>query len=57
MKVDYKLLSKQKKTLVNVINKTKDKKTQEHLDGILHLIDGIEDKNFIHKGVVVLTND
>ncbi len=43
IKIDEPLLKQQKDTLINVINKA-DKKDVEDLDGILNMIDAIQDE-------------
>ena len=45
-KVDWKLLKKQKNSLVEVnIRRTVRKQDQGHLDGIVHLLDALQDEN------------
>ena len=45
-KVDWKLLKKQKNSLVEVnIRRTVRKQDQEALDGIIHLLDALQDEH------------
>lgn len=65
MNIDLKLLKQQKHTLVKILSDKKHsftKKEKEHLDGILHLLDAIQDANepdgiAITKLSQVLSND
>ena len=41
--IDFKDLKKQKKTLLEAITKAETQKEQDNLNGILHLIDSIQD--------------
>ena len=43
IKVDLTQLREQKSTLYNLMTNIKDENVQNDLDGILHLIDGIQD--------------
>jgi septum formation inhibitor-activating ATPase MinD len=44
MKLDWKLLREQKLALLGVLRTIPDKVTEDHLTGILHLIDRIQDE-------------
>lgn len=46
MKIDFKLLTQQKETLINIISRLQgEHEVCEDLDGILHLLDALEDEN------------
>lgn len=43
LEIDFTVLKEQKAELLKVISETKSKERLENLNGILHLIDGIQD--------------